>query len=251
MQGRRAKWVLCLLITGGCGSKASTKEPVANQPGSTARAALPFLATGGDCGVTIYTVDEGSEYMKKLFAHVGERGGAVRGEVDEWSTDDGQRRSEYYLRASSREALESFLRDYVATNALPAGRRFAIELVQGRDTRAPGFARTYLVSAPPVLAGRSVQDAQSSYDDVTSRPVVIATLTPEATKSFGDATTANLGKKLAILVRDTVTSAPIVMSPITGGRLSIAVGGIDPAEAEREANDLAAFLRCDPGATTP
>ena len=47
------------------------------------------------------------------------------------------------------------------------------------------------------------------------------TLTTEGAKKFADATTANVGKQIAIIYDDEIVSAPVVNEPITGGNCSI------------------------------
>ncbi len=47
------------------------------------------------------------------------------------------------------------------------------------------------------------------------------TLTDEGAKKFGEATTANVGRQIAIIYDDEIVSAPVVNEPITGGQCSI------------------------------
>lgn len=47
------------------------------------------------------------------------------------------------------------------------------------------------------------------------------TLTADGAKKFADATTANVGKQIAIIYDDEIVSAPVVNEPITGGQCSI------------------------------
>ena len=47
------------------------------------------------------------------------------------------------------------------------------------------------------------------------------TLTDEGAKKFADATTANVGKQIAIIYDNEIVSAPVVNEPITGGQCSI------------------------------
>ena len=66
-------------------------------------------------------------------------------------------------------------------------------------------------------------------------------LTPAGGKRFEEATAANIGRRIAILVDGMVQTAPRVLSPITGGRLSISMGSGDgEGEAERVAKALRA-----------
>ncbi len=62
-------------------------------------------------------------------------------------------------------------------------------------------------------------------------------LTPDATKRFAVATTAAVGKQLALIIHGQVVSAPVVEEPILHGSVAI-TGGFD----EEEAKALAAQL---------
>ncbi len=179
-------------------------------------------------------------------------------EVDGWTELDGGRRfTDYYLTAPSAEALraglatlptetsDGSLGDLIVAVAPPDG--------EG-DRRVP--ARSYLLRADsPVLAGADVATAVVMFDPDTGRPSVTVTLTPDAAVRFGQATTALLGHKLAIVVDGTVLSAPVVAGAITGGMIQIHLGaGGSQAQLEAEARRLAERLsgrRLDPPASAP
>ena len=62
-------------------------------------------------------------------------------------------------------------------------------------------------------------------------------LTPEGTKRFAEVTGQNLGKRLAIVIDGRLITAPVIQSPITGGR-----GQITGNFTKQEAKNLAAKL---------
>jgi protein-export membrane protein, SecD/SecF family/protein-export membrane protein SecD len=66
--------------------------------------------------------------------------------------------------------------------------------------------------------------------DATSKPVVIFTLDSEGAKIFGDLTSANEKKRLAIVSDNKIKEAPTIREPILGGRGSIS--GFSTQEAE-------------------
>jgi preprotein translocase subunit SecD len=68
--------------------------------------------------------------------------------------------------------------------------------------------------------------------------VVAFTLTPEGKKIFGDVTSKNVGRPIAIYLDGIFISAPIVNEPITGGR-----GQIEGSFTLQEAHQLAVFLK--------
>ena len=80
-------------------------------------------------------------------------------------------------------------------------------------------------------AGIIEQNGQKSY-------VVSLTFTEEGTKAFADATSANIGKRIAIIYDNQIYSNPVVREAITGGQCQID-GMTDYTEAE----NLAATIR--------
>jgi preprotein translocase subunit SecD len=62
-------------------------------------------------------------------------------------------------------------------------------------------------------------------------------------RRFGDLTTKNIGRKMAIILDDEVNSAPTINTAITGGTCSISMGNSDPQATQKEAEDLVNVLR--------
>jgi preprotein translocase subunit SecD len=62
-------------------------------------------------------------------------------------------------------------------------------------------------------------------------------LTPDGTKQFAEITGQNIGKRLAIVIDGQLITAPVIRSPITGGK-----GQITGNFTEQEAKDLAAKI---------
>jgi SecD/SecF fusion protein len=71
---------------------------------------------------------------------------------------------------------------------------------------------------------------------------VLIDLDADGAKAFEQLTRKMIGKKIAIVVDDRVKSAPIVMSEIPGGRISITMGGNQLERQQQEANELAIAL---------
>ncbi|MBQ8934332.1 MAG: protein translocase subunit SecD [Lachnospiraceae bacterium] len=70
------------------------------------------------------------------------------------------------------------------------------------------------IQSAGVAEHKGTNGAADSYE-------VGVTFTAEGTKKFADATTANVGKQIAIIYDNEVVSAPVVNEPITGGQCSI------------------------------
>ena len=109
-------------------------------------------------------------------------------------------------------------------------------------TTTPG-ASTTPTTAPAaqvlhtVMTGASLQTASVTQDS-TGRYQVAFTLKSDATKLFGDYTTNNVGKYLAIVLDKKVISTPVIQSAITDGQ-----GVIQGTFTADEANTLAVQLR--------
>ncbi|MBI3084706.1 MAG: protein translocase subunit SecD, partial [candidate division NC10 bacterium] len=96
--------------------------------------------------------------------------------------------------------------------------------------------RPIVVQRQPIITGASLTDAKVQPDDQGGW-LVAFTLDREGGKIFGDFTGANIGRQLAIVLDDTVYSAPVVRSRI-GDR-----GQIEGSFTADSARDLAIVLR--------
>lgn len=88
-----------------------------------------------------------------------------------------------------------------------------------------------------VVGGESLEDARLTYDE-EGRAAVSFAFKAQGAKKFANATRENVGKQLAIVLDGKVISAPVINTPITGGK-----GIITGKFSVSEANDLALLLR--------
>lgn len=88
------------------------------------------------------------------------------------------------------------------------------------------------------LGGESLVDAQPSYDQQRAMPVVSFKFDTRGAITFGQITGANVGQRFAIVLDNTVITAPVIQQPITGGS-----GQISGNFTTSTANDLAVLLR--------
>ncbi len=88
------------------------------------------------------------------------------------------------------------------------------------------------------LGGESLTNAQPAFDQQTSRSVVSFQFDTRGAILFGQITSANVGKRFAIVLDDRVITAPVIQQPITGGSGQIS-GNFTP----QTANDLSVLLR--------
>jgi preprotein translocase subunit SecD len=89
-----------------------------------------------------------------------------------------------------------------------------------------------------IVEGGDLTDAQPGFDSRTNEPIVNFRFDLRGAQRFGQATTENVGRPLAIVLDNEVISAPRILQPITGGS-----GQISGRFTVQQANDLAVLLR--------
>jgi preprotein translocase subunit SecD len=119
---------------------------------------------------------------------------------------------------------------------LPEGDQILFERViekdSGREYRVP-----YLVKKRVMLAGDVLSDARVSIGQF-NEPYVSVTFDAKGAREFDRITAENVKKRMAIVLDNTVYSAPVIQERISGGRAQIS-----GTFTMQEANDLAIVLR--------
>ncbi len=80
-----------------------------------------------------------------------------------------------------------------------------------------------------ILDGKHIKSARVGTEDLTNRPSVNFTLDVEGTAIFGEFTSANVGKNLAILSDNRIKSNATIQNAITGGQVAITGFGQEEA----------------------
>jgi preprotein translocase subunit SecD len=117
--------------------------------------------------------------------------------------------------------------------ALHGGGTSDSEVVYGPKSKVP-----YVVMKRVEMDGREIVEAVPILDQRTQEPIVTFRFTPRGTRDFARITGDNVGRPLAIVLDNTVISAPVIREPILGGS-----GQISGSFTLHEANDLAILLR--------
>ncbi len=120
---------------------------------------------------------------------------------------------------------------------IPAG----TELLHERrvDTRTGIVTETpIVVHQATIMTGDLLSDARIGIDTRFNEPYVSMEFSPVGARRFDQITAANVGRRLAIVLDDTVYSAPVIRERISGGRAQIS-----GSFTEQEATDLAIVLR--------
>ena len=146
-----------------------------------------------------------------------------------------------YLVSKDRALLEQYVKDKA-----PKERQFAIGKLENRLRRETTY-RTYLLDRKAGLTGEYITDARVAFDNSPgegNRPYVQVTFNKTGADLFGKLTKENVKRRMAIVLDDTVDSAPIIQTEIPGGICSIHLGGLNPVnEILEEARDLALVLK--------
>jgi preprotein translocase subunit SecD len=129
---------------------------------------------------------------------------------------------------------EEVLRQFNAQ--LPEGDQILFEKIVEKDTGRE-FRMPYLVKKRVMLAGDVLSDARVSIGQF-NEPYVSVTFDAKGAREFERITSENVKKRMAIVLDNTVYSAPVIQERIAGGRAQIS-----GTFTMQEANDLAIVLR--------
>ncbi|OBQ75009.1 SecDF P1 head subdomain-containing protein [Mesorhizobium erdmanii] len=99
----------------------------------------------------------------------------------------------------------------------------------------------YLIEKRVVLSDKNVLDAKASYNAQGDEPVVVFRLDSKGTAWFRQITAQNVGKPFAVILDDSVISAPVIREPIDSG-----FGQISGNFTVQEAKNIALLLRTGP-----
>src|SRR5262249_27066203 len=130
--------------------------------------------------------------------------------------------------ASTREALLQG-----SQGKVPDG----LEVVTGPGDVA-GQPKFFLVHREAVITGRDLKSARAGVDPQTNSPDVEFNLNPQGAEKFKRETGRNIGKRLAVILDDTVETAPVINSQISDR--GIITGHFTQQEADEKAKALRA-----------
>ena len=146
------------------------------------------------------------------------------------------------LTVSGRDLqrVKNLLNTPEAQELIPADMEF---LFSSKPAGAEGneFYFLYLVRKRPEMTGHMIQDAFVSIGQVVEymgQPIVNFSTTDEGVRLFSRITGSHIGERMAIVLDESVYSAPVIQSKISEGR-----GIITGSGTQEEAKDLAIVLR--------
>jgi len=126
--------------------------------------------------------------------------------------------------------------NHSVSDALRDGPPPGDEILYGPASR--GGREPYLVESPVLLTGDTITDARVRPGGQLEGPYVTVDLDQRGEQIFGAITSANVGRKIAIVLDNVVYSAPVIREPIPGGHVQI-TGNF----TYDEAHELAIVLR--------
>ncbi len=115
-----------------------------------------------------------------------------------------------------------------AVDALGATPILEFKLVDTTNTETLSYTPTELTGR--YLKNAELQFGQAAGGGLANQPVVLLHFDETGGKLFGDITTENVGRQIAIFLDGQVISSPVVQEPITGGSATI-TGQFTPEEA--------------------
>jgi preprotein translocase subunit SecD len=188
--------------------------------------------------------DEADDYMKKVSALL-PKDGPIKWDLDRWSDKDGSGQHDLLrLSASKREELEKFTSTLTGENALPAEREWGYEETASNEEGAAieKVWYAFLLKKRALVTGEYLSDAQESWDQM-GRPEVEFAMDRKGAELMGKLTGENVGRRMAIVLDEKITSAPRIESQISDkGRITMG-GTLDPLALRNEVKDLVAVLK--------
>jgi preprotein translocase subunit SecD len=197
-------------------------------------------------------VDDGSDYMQKVSGVALAKKDQYPGlEVahDGWiQKDNSKQHADVYLKAKDKKVLEKFYAELDGDYVVPADHEIGYEQENERDDLGNPtqdvYWRSYYLHRRAELTGEYISDSDWNVDPQTLRPEVSLTFDRKGADLFEKTSGDNVGAKMAIILDEKITSAPVLEGKIGGGRARITLGGQGSQEAlKQEAIDLVAVLK--------
>lgn len=124
---------------------------------------------------------------------------------------------------------------------LPADSELAFQLVRDAISKKVTRAIPFLIKKQADVTGDMLENV--SVQSENNMPYVSMVFDKVGTKQFGDLTSNNVGKNLAIVLDGVITSAPTIDAAITGGQAMIKLGYGSYESLQKEASELVLILK--------
>ena len=148
---------------------------------------------------------------------------------------------ERYIKLRSDLARERYLKEVETKIKLPYQYKLYVFWNKPRNSISLNLIPQYflVLERRESLSGKHISpNTYVSFNPETLQNVISFQLTPEGSKLFGDLTTKNIGRRMAIVIDEKIRSAPNINEPILGGSAQIS-GDF----TQQEAKDLALIIK--------
>ena len=190
-----------------------------------------------------------SIYLKSIYeANLVRQGmGITVAKERDYGHEDGVNvKAPYGFYAKDRETLERFFNNLPAEWRLPPSHMVAygpMPMQLRKDAPPEQIWRTYIVKTRAEVTGERILNANVEPDPQTGVPGVSLNLDRIGADAFEKMSGDNVGRKMAIMLDDRVSSDPIFNSRIPGGRVRITMGETPGMTVREAANDLVKVLK--------
>ncbi|HOL33243.1 MAG TPA: protein translocase subunit SecD [Candidatus Syntrophosphaera thermopropionivorans] len=151
---------------------------------------------------------------------------------------------DFAVRYEDLDIVRSLLQDSTFVNLKPKGYDLVLESVDEKKKASREPVVLYVLESTPQLKGTDVDRASmeigpsdSPNPQIANKPYISLTFTRTGARKFANCTGDNIGKRLAIVLDNTVYSAPVIQDRIPDGKAMI-TGQF----TEQEAKSLAILL---------
>lgn len=124
---------------------------------------------------------------------------------------------------------------------LPPDTEIAFELQRSAETKKVLRARPHLLQKKADVTGDMLENASVQYEN--NKPYVSMRFNKAGADAFGELTSKNVGRLLAIVLDGTVSSSPVIKSAIMGGQAQIELGYGSYSDLQKEASELVLILK--------
>ena len=152
----------------------------------------------------------------------------------------------YVYFAKERQTLEDFFNSLPAKWRLPSTHMIAFgrtPMVLRRGQPPEHIWQTYVVKSRAEVTGDSIVAANVVFSQETGTPEVSLKLDRLGADRFEQMSGDNIGRKMAIMMDDEVTSDPVFNDRIPGGNVRITMGQTPGQTVREAANDLVKVLK--------
>ncbi|MEZ4454311.1 MAG: protein translocase subunit SecD [Nannocystaceae bacterium] len=193
--------------------------------------------------------ESGKPYLRALYeaGFVTQGMGIAVNGMSDYGNDKGVTvKDPYVFFAKDRQTLEQFFGNLPAQWRLPSTHMMAYgrtPMITRRGQPPETVWETYVVKSRAEVTGESIVSANVTFNQETGTPEVSLKLDRVGADRFEQMSGENIGRKMAIMMDDEVTSDPVFNDRIPGGNVRITMGE-SPGQTVREAaNDLVKVLK--------